>query len=93
MEENCPGPLPQAKRKDKDLHNDNKISKLIMGKIRPKTSTDMSGGKLFFVCIVNEFLSIALQFLFLDKRQRQDPEDLDPMDYPIGKCIEIVYFS
>lgn len=46
LEENCPGPLPQPKRKDKDLHNDNKISKLIMGKIRPKTSTDMSGGKL-----------------------------------------------
>lgn len=48
LEENCPGPLPQAKRKDKDLHNDNKISKLIMGKIRPRTSTDMSGGK--FLC-------------------------------------------
>lgn len=48
LEENCPGPLPQAKRKDKDLHNDNKISKLIMGKIRPRTSTDMSGGKFFF---------------------------------------------
>ncbi|TMW47873.1 hypothetical protein DOY81_007057 [Sarcophaga bullata] len=63
LEENCPGPLPQAKRKDKDLHNDNKISKL-MGKIRPKTSTDMSG----------------------DKRQRQDPEDMDPMDYPI-ECL------
>lgn len=44
LEENCPGPLPQAKRKDKDLHNDNKISKL-MGKIRPKTSSDVSGGK------------------------------------------------
>ncbi|XP_065366729.1 uncharacterized protein RhoGEF2 isoform X2 [Calliphora vicina] len=63
LEENCPGPLPQAKRKDKDLHNDNKISKLIMGKIRPKTSTDMSG----------------------DKRQRQDPEDFDPMDFPIER--------
>ncbi|KAM7343585.1 rho guanine nucleotide exchange factor 2 isoform 3-T3 [Cochliomyia hominivorax] len=63
LEENCPGPLPQAKRKDKDLHNDNKISKLIMGKIRPRTSTDMSG----------------------DKRQRQDTEDFDPMDFPIER--------
>lgn len=44
LEENCPGPLPQVKRKDKDLNNDSKISKLIMGKIRPKTSTDASGG-------------------------------------------------
>ncbi|XP_059226165.1 uncharacterized protein LOC106086517 isoform X2 [Stomoxys calcitrans] len=44
LEENCPGPLPQAKRKDKDLNNDSKISKLIMGKIRQKTSTDASGG-------------------------------------------------
>ncbi|GBP09348.1 hypothetical protein EVAR_73804_1, partial [Eumeta japonica] len=61
LEENCPGPLPQAKRKDKDVHSDSKISKLIMGKIRPKTSTDMSG----------------------DKRQRQDTEDFDPMDFPI----------
>ncbi|XP_073811102.1 rho guanine nucleotide exchange factor 2 isoform X2 [Musca autumnalis] len=45
LEENCPGPLPQAKRKDKDLNNDSKISKLIMGKIRPKTSVDASGDK------------------------------------------------
>ncbi|XP_061399926.1 uncharacterized protein LOC133335632 [Musca vetustissima] len=45
LEENCPGPLPQAKRKDKDMNNDSKISKLIMGKIRPKTSVDASGDK------------------------------------------------
>lgn len=44
LEENCPGPLPQSKRKDKDFHNDNKISKL-MGKIRPRTSTDISACK------------------------------------------------
>ncbi|XP_075168419.1 rho guanine nucleotide exchange factor 2 isoform X2 [Haematobia irritans] len=60
LEENCPGPLPQAKRKDKDLNNDSKISKLIMGKIRQKTSTDASG----------------------DKRQRQDPDEFDPLEFP-----------
>ncbi|CAD7011312.1 unnamed protein product [Ceratitis capitata] len=37
LDENCPGPLPQAKRKEP--HNDNKISKF-MGKIRPRTSSD-----------------------------------------------------
>lgn len=44
LEENCPGPLPQSKRKDKEFHNDNKISKL-MGKIRPRTSTDIGACK------------------------------------------------
>ncbi|XP_036230868.2 uncharacterized protein RhoGEF2 isoform X3 [Bactrocera oleae] len=37
LDENCPGPLPQSKRKEP--HNDNKISKF-MGKIRPRTSSD-----------------------------------------------------
>uniref|UniRef100_A0A1B0ACY0 Phorbol-ester/DAG-type domain-containing protein n=1 Tax=Glossina pallidipes TaxID=7398 RepID=A0A1B0ACY0_GLOPL len=44
LDESCPGPVPPVKRKEKDLHNDNKISKL-MGKIRPRTSTDLSGDK------------------------------------------------
>lgn len=42
LDENCPGPLPQAKRKDP--HNDNKISKF-MGKIRPRTSSDFIASK------------------------------------------------
>ncbi|XP_030386773.1 uncharacterized protein LOC115633450 isoform X2 [Scaptodrosophila lebanonensis] len=41
LEENCPGPLPQAKR---NPHNDNKISKF-MGKIRPRTSDFIANEK------------------------------------------------
>ncbi|XP_055384801.1 uncharacterized protein LOC129614289 [Condylostylus longicornis] len=34
LEEDCPGPVPQMRKEHSEKHNDSKISKLIMGKIR-----------------------------------------------------------